>query len=486
MNKPTKRYLIGSRRGPTLDPQAASDIDVLINTSAEATLIKRTPVGRRVVEMSEGQVRELKSKNPHLVIEEDEELELHPMPGLPDIVAADVFSRRFRVIDGVSGNPIPGVTLFGIGDGVGYRADTGADGEADLQTAEAGLPRLIASPRDTYWSRVIESVQVSGDTMTIALLPLPVPGYHWGHRLMQFNQVHPHYVGRGVRVAVIDSGVSDRVRDFSPRGGLNTIDGQDRASWNHDEEGHGTHCAGIVNSGRRHDGLFGGAPAAHVYSVKVFPGGHVSDLVEAVEWSIQNRIDVISMSLGSPNPSSVLEAALVDANARGITVVAAAGNDAGAVSYPAGFRSVIAVSAIGRFRTFPADSGHTLKIGELTDRTGQLFSANFTNYGEQVTVCAPGVAVLSTVPSGYVCWDGTSMACPMVSALAALVLEAHPWIRTGNARQPDYVQRIITSSAVNLGLPRAVQGAGLPRATASLFPARSIPMSYSQPYAATM
>jgi hypothetical protein len=464
-----KRYLVSSRRGPGLDPQTSRLLEAFTEQS-DATAVKKTPAGRRVVEMTEAQMRDLAARNPHLVIEEDQGLELFPMPGLPDIVPAEgSFSRRVRVLEAGTGAPIPEATLYGIGRGPAYKALTGAEGTADLQAAEAVLSRLIVSPRDTYWSRVVEGVAVDGgEPLTVELARLPPRGYSWGHRLMQFDRVHPWLTGRDVRVAVIDSGVSDRLPDFVPRGGLNTLDGADPAAWNADEKGHGTHCAGIVNCGHRHDGLRGGAPGAQVYSLKVFPGGFVSDLVEAVEWAIRNRMDVISLSLGAPAPSQVLASVLQDAYVRGITVVAATGNEATHVAYPAALPGVIAVGAIGRFGTFPADSAHGLKVGHLTDWGGELFAASFTNFGPEVSVCAPGVAVLSTVPSGYAAWDGTSMACPMVTALAALILEAYPAIRTGDAAQPEFLRSIISGAALNLGLPPTVQGFGVPQALTAL------------------
>ncbi len=174
------------------------------------------------------------------------------------------------------------------------------------------------------------------------------------------------------------------------------------------------------------------------------------------------------MSLGAPAPSQVLASVLQDAYVRGITVVAATGNEATHVAYPAALPGVIAVGAIGRVGTFPADSAHGLKVGHLTDWGGELFAASFTNFGPEVSVCAPGVAVLSTVPSGYAAWDGTSMACPMVTALAALILEAYPAIRTGDAAQPEFLRSIISGAALNLGLPPTVQGFGVPQALTAL------------------
>jgi subtilisin family serine protease len=156
---------------------------------------------------------------------------------------------------------------------------------------------------------------------------------------------------------------------------------------------------------------------------------------------------------------------LQDAHARGITTVAAAGNSSSAVAYPAALPTVIAVGALGRVQTFPEDSAHALKSGNALDWTWQLFAANFTNFGPEIDVIAPGVAVTSTVPGGYAAWDGTSMAAPHVSALAALILEAYPMLRTGDALQPEYVRWILKNGATDLGMPESIQGKGLPVAS---------------------
>ena len=131
------------------------------------------------------------------------------------------------------------------------------------------------------------------------------------------------------------------------------------------------------------------------------------------------------MSLGSAAPSRVLANALSDAHARGITTIAAAGNEATHVAYPAAFPTVIAVSALGRFGTFPRKrapaegrSVHRLarrvlrrELHELRPRSGRVR----TGRGGHVDRA-----------DGYAAWDGTSMACPMITALTALALERTP------------------------------------------------------------
>lgn len=463
-----KRFIIGHRKGPALDQKSLSELDSFISRHAEANEVKSTKVGRKVVEMTEEQRQELVQRNPQLIVEEDREIELFGMPGLPPAVRNEgSFVLRVQVRAADSGDPVADATVYAIGEGGAYRGETDSEGVATVETSESTLKRVIVSPRDTYWSLAVPDFEIVPDqTLTVDLTRLQVTGdYGWGHRLMGFEQAGQVWTGRDVKVAVVDSGVSDSIEDLRPQGGLNTLDGGEPSDWNVDEKGHGTHVAGAVACLRNHIGITGGAPDAQVFSVKVFPGGFISDLVEAVEWCIAERMDVINMSLGSAEPSQVLETVLLDAYHRGITCVAAAGNESTAVAFPAAYPTVLAVSAIGRFGTFPDNSAHALKVGKAVDAFGQLFAASFTNFGPTVDVCAPGVAMLSTVPTGYAAWDGTSMACPMVAALATLILQAYPTIRTGDAFQPEMVKAIIKAGCLDLRLPPMLQGSGLPQAT---------------------
>lgn len=476
---PKKRYIVSSKTGPKLPPRSDRSVRSFTAENEDADLVKSTPVGRHVVEMTEEQKKELEEQDPNLIVEEDRELDLYAPPGLPRAFVAETgeFSLAVTVRDLTTGRPVPDVTIFAVAEDQAFKAVTDAQGQAELLSPTPSLQKVVASPRDTYWSRVVRDVDLTGtQALDIALKPLLVAGaYSWGHRLMGFPAVNRVWTGKGIKVGVIDSGVSNTLPDIRPVGGHNTLEGADPNTWFIDEKGHGTHCTGIIAGLNNRIGVLGGAANAQVYSLKVFPGGFISDLVEAVEWCILNRMDVINMSLGSDAPSVALENVLKDAYNRGITCVAAAGNSSKSVSYPAAFPTTIAVSAIGRLGTFPEDSDHSRTITEVVDWQGQLFSASFTNFGPEIEVCAPGVAILSTVPTGYTAWDGTSFAAPLVSALAALILEAYPTIRTGDSRQPEFVRSIIGGSAANLGMPPALQGRGLPLAARALAAAQPLP-----------
>lgn len=469
----TRRYLLS--HNATIEPQAPS-LKVVRDFASMHGGPSRAPSDprprRQVVEMAEDDLVNFQLQHGHVALEEDLPLCLLGMPGLPPMVdpQAAVRQVRLRICD-QAGMPVPDCSVYALSCAVGYTALTDADGLATLVIHAQPLDRLIISPRHSHWSRVLphpEQTQLI-DELTVTLHPL-MPGRDaaWVHAILGSSEFW-HYTGcagAGVKVAVVDSGVDPCQGAVPVVGGLNTLDGQDPQQWWVDEKGHGTHCAGaIAGTSDTASGWFSGvAPQASIYSVKVFPGGYVSDLVEAIDWCIEQGMDIINLSLGSPQPSPALTDALLRAYAVGVTIVAAAGNEATHIAYPASTKPVLSVGAIGRWGTFPRDSGHQLKVGRYQDPSGYLFSAGFSNFGQELEVVAPGVAITSTVPGGFAAWDGTSMASPQVAGIAALLLSACPWMRTGNRQQADLLLHYLRRAAVNVGLPISVQGLGVPHA----------------------
>jgi subtilisin len=245
----------------------------------------------------------------------------------------------------------------------------------------------------------------------------------WGVKHIGAGVVHANgNTGVGVKVAVIDTGINHLHEELisSYKGGIDYVNGDDDPM---DDHGHGTHCAGIIAAARdNNDVVVGVAPDAELYGVKVLDsngGGSLSNILAGIQWSINNEMQIISMSLGSSSGSSSLEDACEAAYSAGIVVVAAAGNSGPArgrtistVGYPARYSSVIAVGA--------------------TDINNAL--ASFSSTGPEVELVAPGVKILST----YIDVDpndgpnidtwtmsGTSMACPHVAGTAALILKTN-------------------------------------------------------------
>ncbi|QQS59380.1 S8 family serine peptidase [Candidatus Peregrinibacteria bacterium] len=272
--------------------------------------------------------------------------------------------------------------------------------------------------------------------------------------------------GAGVVVAIVDSGIDwdhpDLVANhWTNAGETNCTDGIDNDSngyiddcdgWDfigsnyttpaddnspNDYYGHGTHVAGTVAEVNNTVGLVGVAPGASLMAVKALDDsgfGTTASIVDAVGYAVENGADVINMSLGASVGDSLLETAVNDAFSAGVVVVAAAGNSGGtSPHYPAAYTSVVAVGAV--------DSSNLL--------------ASFSSHGSWVDVVAPGVAIASTYPEhltppGYLPYaymDGTSMATPHVSGLAALYLQAHP------SATPTEVRDAIRAGTVDLGDP---------------------------------
>jgi subtilisin len=218
--------------------------------------------------------------------------------------------------------------------------------------------------------------------------------------------------GAGVHVAILDTGIDYDHPDLDDNidGGVYFVglinDGSTNPlHWN-DVYSHGTHCAGTVAAEDNAIGVVGVAPDARLHAVKVLGdsgSGSTADVIQGIEWCVDNNIDVASMSFGGGSTTS-LQNACNAAYSAGVLLVSSAGNEyGGPVGYPAAYSSVIAVSA--------------------TDASDVI--AGFSSRGPQVELAAPGVNVISTVPGGgYASKQGTSMACPHVSGTAALVLAA--------------------------------------------------------------
>ncbi|HRI26972.1 MAG TPA: choice-of-anchor L domain-containing protein [Chitinophagales bacterium] len=192
---------------------------------------------------------------------------------------------------------------------------------------------------------------------------------------------------------------------------------------------HGTHCAGIA-AGATNNGLGMASVSYNVslMAVKIAADAteQLTGAMEGVEYAIAAGADVISMSWGGGAPSATEQAVFTTAHNLGITLVAAAGNDnTDNLMYPASYQYVISVGA---------SDDNDLKAG-------------FSNYGDSIDVMAPGVQIFSSVAtnnSAYTNYDGTSMACPFVSGLAALMLSLDPNL------SPDRIEQCLEETADNI------------------------------------
>lgn len=274
----------------------------------------------------------------------------------------------------------------------------------------------------------------------------------WGVPRVQSPEVNDlGFTGIGMKVAILDTGIDRNHEDLSAnvKGGFSVFTDSANSDPYYDGSGHGTHVAGTVAAVDNDLGVIGVAYHADLYAVKVLNNsgsGSYEGIAKGIEWSIQNGMDIINMSLGGSSSSSILEQFCDLAYSEGVLLVAAAGNSgtrAGRgdnVGYPAKYASVIAVAAT-----------------DQNDKRG-----TFSSTGPAVEISAPGVSILSSTPNNnYASYNGTSMASPHVAAVAALVWEAKPNLTNVELRQ------LLNQTAKDLGTA-SQYGHGLVQAFAAI------------------
>ena len=274
----------------------------------------------------------------------------------------------------------------------------------------------------------------------------------WGVRACGLG--HSDYTGEGIRLAVLDTGLDMHHPDFAQR----QIESRSfiAGAQVQDENGHGTHCAGIAagivkpGSGPR----YGVAGQAQLYVGKVLGndgGGGDGSVLDGIDWAIGNGCEIISLSLGSParegdRYSQIFEEVARRALAAGTLIIAAAGNESqrpdhiAPVSHPANCPSIVAVAAVDKHMAIAPFS-----------------SGGLNPDGGQVDIAAPGVDVLSSWPGpdNYNTISGTSMATPFVAGVAALFAQSDP------AARGSVLRDRVLQNARPLPLPERDVGRGL-------------------------
>jgi len=220
-------------------------------------------------------------------------------------------------------------------------------------------------------------------------------------------------------LAILDTGIDLNHPDLNVYRDISFVSS---ANSGMDDNGHGTHVAGIAAAKDNSAGVVGMAPGARLWSVKILDktgAGSISTLLKGIDYVTQhaNEIDVVNLSLGCQCNSKALNTAISNSVKSGVTYVVAAGNDgndAGGIS-PANHPDVITVSAL-------SDSdGKCGGNGPGTNYGNDDSFASFSNYGPVVDIAAPGVKIYSTYKgSSYATLSGTSMASPHVAGEVAL------------------------------------------------------------------
>ncbi|GAB3674260.1 S8 family peptidase [Halopiger thermotolerans] len=247
-----------------------------------------------------------------------------------------------------------------------------------------------------------------------------------------------------VTISIVDQGIqydhpalADNMDDsVSNHGNVFTGYGSDPYPVAGDEQ-HGTHVGGIAAGGTDDGTGHAGISDCSLLSARALDRsgrGALSDIADAIQWSVDAGADIINLSLGSTSGYHTLRSACDYAANNGVLLVGATGNSgANSVAYPAAYDDVMAVTAV----------------------TSNDSLASFSNTGSRVDIAAPGTRILSAVPwDSYGRMSGTSMAAPVVSGVAGLVLSAYPDLSGAELRQH------LKDTAVDVGLSSYAQGSG--------------------------
>ncbi len=300
------------------------------------------------------------------------------------------------------------------------------------------------------------------------------PGYEyqWHLPLIGAPAAWDVTTGAGTVVAVLDSGVAYeshlgflRAPDlagtrFAP--GWDFVDGDAHPN---DENSHGTHVASVIAATTNNGfGVAGVAPSTTIMPLRVLDGGGAGSdwaAAQALRFAADHGADVANLSFGSPVPSDVMADAVAYARTRGVVVVAAAGNQGAAVSYPAAFASVVAVGSVRFDLTRASYSNFGPSIDLVAPGGDTTVDQNLDDYGDGIL--QEGFDNGDPTSFGFFFVDGTSSAAPQVTGVAALVASR-------GVADPAVIESVLVSTAQDLG-PQGRDdefGAGLVRADAAV------------------
>ena len=260
--------------------------------------------------------------------------------------------------------------------------------------------------------------------------PDPARNQQWHLNRLEIDKIPVKNVASSIKVAVLDTGVMANHPDFA---GI-IVSGYDVYGKNlegRDPNGHGTHVAGIIaalnDNGVAGRGVFPGVQIMPVRVLDETGYGDDADVAKGVIWSVENGAQIINLSLGGVDYSEALRASISYATTKGVLVVTAAGNsylEGNPIIYPAAYPGSYAVGA-----TMPGDT-----------------RAPFSTTGDYVDIAAPGFAITSTWNQGSIAtMSGTSMAAPIVSGVAALLMVNFPNLSS------QEIENLISKSALDIG-----------------------------------
>ncbi|WP_395319189.1 S8 family peptidase [Variovorax sp. UC74_104] len=387
-------------------------------------------------------------------------------------VAAGTKVKRFELrLADPQGRPVAGVRVKALVDWDGAHVPAVTDKEG---IASIGVPVLyprvemiLVEPEHTHWSVFLKGFErtAAPKRLDVRALPLAPDSF----RLLSHYAPYDPQAGAGVTVGVIDSGVGPHP-DVAVAGGGCFVTGENPADFLDNGIGHGTHVAGII-AGRMAEGtgIHGLAPACRLMAYRVCPKSgergraKSTDIASALDRAIADGCHIVNISMGSLEPMPEMPDILEKARNAGVVVFAATGNDGQPLlRFPARYSHTLAVGALGRDGTFPADCPESFQESEI--RRKKEFVAEFSNHGLSTDFIGPGVAVLSTFPGGrYAMMSGTSMATPYSSGMAARLLSGNPKLLTmqNGPEKADAIVRMLSQTAQRVGWPAEYEGFGV-------------------------
>jgi subtilisin len=434
--------------------------------------------GAKLVEMPPGSVQELRAYQPGVrivpvVYFRPARAPQFRVSSAPRAKAARATASITITVRSASDHaPVSGafvVAFTDFQDRVGAQGTTRTNGQVALALGASSkkLERMYVYPKLGFWGALKRSITITTGS-TIDLTPVDLA---YQDALRHFYGSSPTTAGAGLIVGVIDTGIDLHHPDLTVAGGENTVPGEDPADYGDNGEGHGTHVGGIIAAhGTPPTGIRGLAPGVALRSYRVF--GEGSDqasnyaIAKAIDRAVADGCHLLNLSLGGGDPDEATSAAIQDAWDGGTVALIASGNDGrGPVSFPASDSLALAISGMGRKGTFPSGTveGGDVRSPYGTDRSN--FVAAFSNVGPQIDLTCTGVGILSTVPGGYAPMDGTSMASPAATGVAARVLAKHPDIlgMPPDASRADAIAQAVLRSGRRLGFGATYEGHGLPR-----------------------
>lgn len=304
------------------------------------------------------------------------------------------------------------------------------DNGIEIETSEYELDELAALGDEFSDTSYTAALAAYNDPF----LKSSSANYQWHHTVIGSPYVWAEgYTGSGVKVAVLDSGVASHT-ELS----VTTLSSSNTSI----TAGHGTHVAGIIGAKANNGaGGAGVAPGVALYSYNL---GNITsnDIMAGIRAAKSAGVDLINMSVGGLGKHSAEQEVVNEAYQAGIAIFAAAGNEGGQTySYPACYNHVISVAA--------------------TDKNNER--ASFSSYNNMVDLSAPGAAIWSTYNTSntsYVSLDGTSMACPVATGEAAVILGSYAPIKSMDKgkKRVDALEKLMKANTIKAG---SGMGAGI-------------------------